>query len=287
VKRTPEEIKKIILDKARTDNRIRAVLLNGSRANKKIKPDAWQDFDVVYLVNEMESFLADHDWISIFGEKRIWQLPALMETGHSNDDKRLVSFSYLMLFLDGNRIDLTLFPMNRFETDFVPDSLTDTWLDKDNLFKNLPAPDDRDYLIKKPTEKEFSDVCNEFWWVCTYVSKGLVRNEIIYAKAMMEKQVRQRFMQVVVWNIGIHTSFKVSLGKEGKFIQKYLPAKKYKLVLKTYAGSGKDKIWKALFIMTDLFEEFAGEVAEKLKFKYNFVEQSKTLEWLREQSQGR
>ena len=287
MKRTPEEIKKIILDKAVTDERIRAVLLNGSTANKKIKPDALQDFDVVYLVNEIESFLADHSWTTVFGGKRIWQLPALMEIDHSDNERKPISFSYLMLFLDGNRIDLTLFPMNKFETTFVPDSLSVVWLDKDDIFKNLPAPDDSDYLIKQPTQKEFMDVCNEFWWVCTYVSKGLVRNEIIYAKAMMEKQVREMFMRILTWNIGVHTSFSVSLGKEGKYLQKYLPGKKYKLVLKTYAGSKKEKIWESLFLMTDLFAEFAIEVAEKLRFKYNMEEQTKTLEWLREQFNDR
>jgi aminoglycoside 6-adenylyltransferase len=287
VKRTPEEIKKIILEKAWADDRIRAVLLNGSRANGKIKPDAFQDFDIVYLVNEMESFLADHDWTSIFGEKRICQLPALMEIDDSDIKKRPLSFSYLMLFLDGNRIDLTLFPMEKMETDFVPDSLSVVWLDKDNLFTNLPAPDDRDYIIIQPTEKEFADVCNEFWWVCTYVSKGLARNEIVYAKAMMEKHVRQMFMQVVSWNIGAHSAFSVSLGNEGKYLQKYLTAKKYKLVLKTYAAFKRDKIWKALFRITDLFGEFAVELAGKLKYKYNWDEQIKTLEWLKEQYKNR
>jgi len=287
VKRTPGEIRKIILDKARDDERIRAVLLNGSRANKKIEPDALQDFDIVYLVNDMESFLKDHSWTTIFGGIRIRQMPALMEIGHSDNDRKPVSFSYLMLFMDGNRIDLTLFPMNKFETAFVPDSLTVVWLDKDDIFKNLPAPDDSDYLIKQPTQKEFTDVCNEFWWLCTYVSKGLLRNEIIYAKALMEKQVRQMFMRVLSWNIGVHSSFTVSLGKEGKYLQKYLPGKKYKLVLKTYSGFKKDKIWKSLFLMADLFAEFAIEVAEKLQYNYNIDEQTKTLEWLRGQFKGR
>ena len=73
-----EEIKKIILEKATSDNRIRAVLLNGSRANTKIIPDKFQDFDIVYVVNEIESFVSDHNWINIFGDILIMQLPDKM-----------------------------------------------------------------------------------------------------------------------------------------------------------------------------------------------------------------
>ncbi len=50
-----------MLDKANGDGRIRAVLLNGSRANHSIQPDQWQDFDIVYIVNEMDSFIANHN----------------------------------------------------------------------------------------------------------------------------------------------------------------------------------------------------------------------------------
>ncbi|HEX3767302.1 MAG TPA: aminoglycoside 6-adenylyltransferase, partial [Puia sp.] len=152
--RNPDEIKSIIVDKAKTDGRIRAVLLNGSRANQKLTPDALQDFDIVYIVLQIDTFIADNNWTSIFGEKVIWQLPDEMELSDS-DEKKSHSFHYLMLFKDGNRIDLTLFPMERFEMDFIPDSLTVVWLDKDHLFENIQPASDADYHIPKPSGKEF------------------------------------------------------------------------------------------------------------------------------------
>src|SRR5579863_10205105 len=188
--RPSEEIKKLILEKAEKDSRIRAVLLNGSRANPKIKPDRFQDFDIVYIVTETESFLSDHDWIRVFGEILIMQLPAEMEFPKG---QKKSSFAYLALFKDGNRIDLTLFPKNRLQSEFVIDSLTVLLLDKDNLFPHLQPASDSDYLIKQPSEKEFTDCCNEFWWVCTYVAKGLCRSEITYAKEMLEIPVRNMF----------------------------------------------------------------------------------------------
>src|SRR5580692_11757363 len=89
--RSSEEIKKIILEVAEKDVRIRAVLLNGSRANPKITPDKFQDFDIVYIVTEIESFLSEHNWIKIFGEILIMQLPDDMVLAN---EKKKPSFAY-------------------------------------------------------------------------------------------------------------------------------------------------------------------------------------------------
>src|SRR5215203_5925148 len=104
-KRSAEEITKLILDFAQSDERVRAVLLNGSRADPQVVSDEYQDFDVVFIVNNVEDFIFNHDWVSVFGEIMIRQLPDEMVIGEKNPH----SFAYLMLFTDSNRIDLTLF----------------------------------------------------------------------------------------------------------------------------------------------------------------------------------
>jgi aminoglycoside 6-adenylyltransferase len=110
--RTEEEIKKLILEFAEKDERIRAVLLNGSRANVNIPKDKFQDFDIVYVVNDKESFLSDHSWIDIFGKRIILQMPDQMTIGETDEH----AFHYLMLFEDHNRIDLTIFPAEELKS---------------------------------------------------------------------------------------------------------------------------------------------------------------------------
>ncbi len=281
--RSADEIKKLIIDKATTDVRIRAVLLNGSRANHKVLTDKYQDFDVVFLVNDFDSFISDHNWVNVFGDKIIQQLPEEMSFGEEEDDKEdKYAFHYLMLFQDGNRIDLTLLPLDKIETDFLFDSLTIVWLDKNNVFSNIGKPNDKDYLIKKPTEKEFVDTCNEFWWVCTYVSKGLLRNELTFAKGMLETVVRPMFMKVIEWNIGTSTNFSVSFGRAGKFMKQYLSSTEYDQILATYSDQKIENNWTSLFLMTELFGEFAKTVAENLNFQYSFNEEQNVKQYLRQ-----
>jgi aminoglycoside 6-adenylyltransferase len=273
------EIKQMLTGLAQYDNRIRAVLLQGSRANKNISPDPLQDYDIVFVVNQMESFITDHRWTNVFGEKLIWQLPNTMEIGH-DESRKSVGFHYLMLFKDGVRIDLSLFPVEKMSSHFTTDSLTIVWLDKDGLFSNIELPSDKDYLTRRPTEKEFRETCNEFWWVSLNVSKGLLRREITYAKAMMEGPVRQMFMRMIEWHIGIETKFSVSSGKAGKFMDKYLRAEEYAQVLATYPDFQIENIWKSLFIMTSLFSTYAKQVADNLQFRLNIEEQENTKDYL-------
>src|SRR3954466_14125084 len=107
--RTEAEVLTIILNIAEKDESIRAVLLTGSRANPNAGKDKLQDFDVIYIVIQLDTFTKDHSWIDVFGERLILQLPGEMTIG----DKDQHAFPYLILFKDGNRIDLTLLPLNR------------------------------------------------------------------------------------------------------------------------------------------------------------------------------
>jgi len=277
--RSDEEIKKLIIEFATNDARIRTVLLNGSRANSKISPDKYQDFDITYIVDDIESLLSDKSWTSAFGDRLIWQLPVEMVVG-KKDDENSRGFAMLMIFKDGNRIDLTLLPKDEIDSNYKVDSLTIVWLDKDKIFSNIGLPNDSDYLVQKPSEKEFLDACNEFWWVCTYVAKGLLRNEIIYSKEMLETVVRPMFMNVITWHIGIETHFSASVGKGGKFMKGFLPPDLYDKILQTYSDHIIENNWKAVFLMMDIFGKLARSVSGKLKFEYRVEEEQNVVEYL-------
>jgi len=63
IMRTEKEMFDLVLGVANRDSRIRAVYMNGSRANPNVKKDIFQDYDIVYVVTETESIIRDEDWI--------------------------------------------------------------------------------------------------------------------------------------------------------------------------------------------------------------------------------
>lgn len=266
--RSERQMYELILNIARKDDRIKAVILNGSRANPNAKKDIFQDFDIVYVVTDLSWFLNHPNWIDQFGERMMMQLPEeMLDPPPFNDG----SYTYLMQFADGNRIDLTLYLLSRIE-ELGEDSLSVLLLDKDGVIEPFPPANERDYLPQPPTQKAFDDCCNEFWWVSKYIAKGLWRGEIIYARHMMDHYVREQLMKVLVWHIGAKTQFSCSPGKYGKHFERYLEPESWDMLLKTYTDADYDHMWDALDVMCQLFRSTALSVADELGLDYPHVD---------------
>ncbi|MCC9044412.1 aminoglycoside 6-adenylyltransferase [Myroides sp. M-43] len=267
-----------ILALAQQDERIRAVILNGSRANSLVTPDQYQDFDIVYIVNDIESVKREGIVHKKFGKPAIEQLPDDMYLG--NEEGIIpVSYAYLMIFDDGSRLDLTLFPLQKLNK-LKQDSLSVIWLDKDGLFNDIPASSDVDYHVKRPTQREFTEVCNEFWWCSTNVAKGLARKESLYAKDMMESIVRPMYLQLLAWQIGSDNNFNVSIGKSGKYIKQYLSTEEYNKVLRTYSNANIQNTWEAFNIMTSNFYQIQVSLGTKLSLTVNTKEAKNALKYI-------
>lgn len=262
--RGENEMLDLILNIAKNDERIRAVMMNGSRANPNAPRDPFQDFDIVYFVTGVESFTRDHAWIDVFGERMILQMPDAM--GDPPPEPGF-TFGYLMQFMDGSRIDLTLFPVAKLPA-LEKDSQTIVLLDKDGILPPFPPPSDSDYLPRPPSARQFDDCCNEFWWVSAYVAKGLWRRELTYAKGTCEEYVRPQLMKMLTWYVGVRTDFSVSPGKMGKYLKRYLEPEWWALLEKTYADAGYERSWDALFAMCDLFRAAANHVAAHFGYEY-------------------
>ena len=262
--RSEQEIFQRILEFIGPDDNIRAAVLNGSRANPNIKRDPFQDFDVACLVRDVHPYLRNWDIVRFFGEPMIVQLPEDMSDPPADGGGH---YSYLMQFMDGNRIDLSFFPPEQWDRP-TKDSLTVVLLDKDGRLKNIPPASEKDYLPKPPTEKAFQDCCNEFWWVSPYVAKGLWRGELIYAKSVLDEIVRPQLMKMLVWYFGLQTDFNKSPGKLGKNFKDVFDAAIQAEIKITYADAESENIWKSLFAMDSLFRKLAHNVADRFRFNY-------------------
>jgi aminoglycoside 6-adenylyltransferase len=262
--RSDKEMLDLILNVAKNDDDIRAVIMQGSRANPNAKKDPFQDFDIVYFVRDIEPYIRNRVFISQFGELMILQTPEDMVDPPPENDGH---YTYLMQFLDGNRIDLSFYSLNKINV-CIEDSLTVLLLDKDHLIPELPPPSDRDYLPKPPTAKLFEDCCNEFWWVSPYVAKGLWRDELPYAKQILDVYVREQLMKMLTWYFGIQTDFQKSPGKMGKYFKECLEPEIWRQLESTYADSQPEHVWDSLFAMNDLFRQTANYVAKHFGFSY-------------------
>lgn len=269
--RSEREMLDLILGVAKADERIRAVYMNGSRTNPNVPKDKYRDYDVVYVVTETAPFIADNDWICRFGNVAMLQEPDSndMKGGFYNEHHDFFRrYAWLMLFNDGNRIDLSIEIKEEAATHFLEDKLTVMLLDKDGFLPIIPEPSDADYHIKKPNDEQYFACCNEFWWCLNNVAKGVARDELPYAMEMLNLVIRPMLNHVMDWYIGINTDFSVSAGKMGKNYKRYLSPELYKLYLATYSDCENDHIWASIFSICELFRITAKAVAKVLSFTY-------------------
>lgn len=254
-----------ILTFAKKEERIRVVGMEGSRADASVTKDAFQDYDMSYIVTDMESFMQNEEWLDVFGKRIFMQKPEAMSLFSPEMGSW---FSYLMLFEDGNRLDLTLIPIEELKQYLVSESSLKILLDKDNLVENKVVSSNEMYRVKRPSKAEFDDCCNEFWWVSTYVVKGIYRKQFIYAATFLEEIVRMELLRMISWRVESDTDFSVQLGKHYKFLEEYVPKELWERLVKTYSYSSYEELKVALFDCQQLFREVSSEVSEKMDYPY-------------------
>ena len=278
VMRNEGEMMELIIGFAKADERVRAFILNGSRANPDAPRDIFQDYDIVYAVREVEPFVRDRSWIGAFGEVLIMQTPD--DSAILPPEKKRPGYAFLMLFTDGNRIDLTFWPADRLG-EMAEDILSVVLLDKDGAIGELPPPGVRGHLPKPPSAAQFRDCCNEFWWVSTYVAKGLWRRELPYAKAMLEGPVRAMLMRMLEWYVAEMSDYRADPGKAGKYLERHLPPGMWERLVRTYPDGDYGRIWSALLEMGELFRTVALTVAERRGFVYDRREDTNVTSYLK------
>ena len=252
--RTETEMMNLILQIAET-LKVDAVALSGSRTNEQAPKDEFQDYDVVYVVYDIDNLTSDLAWLDQFGKRIIEQEVTL---GHRH--------LYLMLFEDGNRLDLTLCPKDQIQ-EWVENEADFTVLeDPKGLFESYSPRLER-FWIHPASEMDFEKTCNEFWWVSAYVVKGICRKQVIYATDHLYGICQQELLKVLAWQVASDRG-KVDIGKNYKYLFNYLPAEMEKNFSNLLDFSSLDKIIQSLSATMQLFHQEAQSLAQKMDFKY-------------------
>jgi len=266
--RTETEMFDVILQTAKV-LQVDAVAMSGSRTNPKAPKDEFQDYDVVYVVDDLDNLTSDLSWLDQFGTRIIEQHNVL-------GNRRL----YLMLFEDRNRIDLTLCPTEYIQ-EWVDSEAGFTVLeDKKGLFEPyFPSP--QRFWTSPASAIDFEKACNEFWWVSAYVVKGICRKQAIYATDHLYGICQQELLKVFAWQVASDRG-EVDIGKNYKYLFQYLPAEKEKEFSNLLDFSSVEKLTQSLFATMQLFHREAQILAQKIGFAYDKEVAKKMIKYAEE-----
>lgn len=258
-----------ILIKAAKTLKVKAIAISGSRTNPKALKDEFQDYDVVYVVDDLDNLTRDLSWLDQFGKRIIEQ--------HVLLDHRLL---YLMLFEDGNRIDLTLCPKEHIQ-EWVDSEAGFTILeDTENLFEAY-FPNLERHWTSPASAIEFEKVCNEFWWVSAYVIKGICRKQVIYAADHLYGICQQELLKILAWQVSSDRG-KVDIGKNYKYLFNYLPVEKEKEFSALLDFSSVEKLTQSMFATMQHFHREAQILAQKMGFDYDKEVAEKMIQYAEE-----
>jgi aminoglycoside 6-adenylyltransferase len=254
---------------AKTQPGIRVVLLTSSRASEKKNIDQLSDYDVEFYVKDIKPHTEDNKWLSYFG-KILIMLPENRILLGIEQPTRLV------IYEDGTKVDFTLININILEQIIHLPSLPD-WLDngyrvlldKDRVTATLSKPSFKAYIPKKPTNTEYQDLVNEFWWEIIYVAKNLSRHDIFAAKYSSDYVIRYKVLLIMLeWYVQINRGWNCQVGFVGKGIMNMLSKDKQTELKNIFSGADIQQNWKALSDTIAFFRRISIAVAHELGYVY-------------------
>ena len=253
--------------------KVYAVALSGSRTDDQAPKDEFQDYDVVYVVDDLDTLTSNLAWLDSFGTRIIEQHNVL-------GNRRL----YLMLFEDGNRIDLTICPKEHINEWVDSEAGFTVLVDEKGLFESY-SPSSQRFWTSPASETDFEKSCNEFWWVSAYVVKGICRKQVIYATDHLYGICQQELLKVLAWQVASDNGT-VDIGKNYKYLFNYLPSVKEKDFSNLLDFSSLDKIIQSSLATMQLFHQEAQRLAQKMGFDYDRKVAEKMIGYAEEKLQS-
>ena len=186
--RTDTEMMNLILQIAES-LQVEAVALSGSWANPRAPKDEFQDYDVVYIVDDLEDLISDLSWLDQYGNRLIEQHNVL---GH----RRLISCSLKM------EIAL-IWPS-------APKESIQEWVDSEANFEVIKTtkawfepyqPNSSAIGPLRLPKKILQPPAMNFGGYRLMSSRPIRRNQLIYATDHLYGICQQELLKVLAWQV--------------------------------------------------------------------------------------
>ncbi len=269
---------------------VQAMILTSTRAIPGATLDAYSDYDVILVVDDVAAMEANRTWLSAFGEVLIsyWDpLDVRSATG-------AVGVGNITNYVDGLKIDFSLWSQQWYvdltsgaEPDDELDAGYRVLVDKVGLTAGLPPPTYRSYIPPPPDEATYLRLITDFLIGVPYVAKSLLRDELLPAKWVLDFDMRFNYLvPMLEWRVECDHDWSLKTGNLGKGLRRHLPTDTWTELVETFTGPDAASNWAALYAMVALFGRVAEEVAGALGYSYPADLVSDVTEHARRMQQG-
>ncbi|PWT71098.1 MAG: hypothetical protein C5B60_11370 [Chloroflexi bacterium] len=231
--------------------------------------DPLSDYDLILVVNDVGPFAGDDAWLTAYGKP-------MVRWGDQGEEHDLATYFRGVIYQDGVKIDYGIWPVELLEyinaEARLPDELDMGYrvlLDKDQRTVGWKPPSFQAYILAQPTEAEYQALVEEFWWGTTYVAKSLWRDELVFAKWMLDQDLKLvTLMRLLEWRIELEHAWSVKPGIHGRGLKHLLSPSIWSQLASTYGSLDGEETWTALEHTVGLFRQVAADVGHALGYTY-------------------
>ena len=286
---------------AQTRPDIRAAIVVGSWARVDHPADEWSDLDVGFTTTDPQRYLSRTDWLEDIAPTWVtYPDPGgavrhvLFEGGLDAGIAVLANntFKQAVRFLPVLRrfpILLRLLPKGlgqQITGDIA--SAADYYrrgvrviLDKDRLaakFLSLFPADSQPH--GPPTQAEFLETANEFWFLVVWTAKHLRRGELWFAKTEgCDGQMKALLLRMLEWQARATHGWDYDTWERGRFLEEWTYPPVLQALKTAFARYEDDDVRRALLATMDLFRSVAIDTAERLGYSYPTSADERVTEW--------
>jgi len=273
-----KHVEKQFIKWAKTQDHIRLAIVVGSQAQSDFPADQWSDLDIIIYSLEPSTLIDSAEWISEFGNPIITFIePTVSGSGESYERR--------VLYDNGLDVDFTIDPFqlvlktreNGISLELAKemaniigrgirvlvdkDEVMETFMKKYKAIK-LPPSD-------PPTEHEYLERVNDFWYHTVWTAKKLRRGELWEGKACLDSYIKSRcLLPMIEWHTRLTQGQYYDTWFRGRFMERWANPRIIAELQGVFAHYEEDDIWQALANTMQLFRWIAREVAEKLEYTY-------------------
>jgi aminoglycoside 6-adenylyltransferase len=254
---------------ADTEANIRAAIIIGSRARDDHPADEWSDLDVLIFANDPDPYWKTSDWLQNIGN--LW-----LTFVEPTPDGR--GFERRVLFEGGLDVDFapnTVAELQGMLDQGFPPDVADIVhrgvriiLDKDGLIERTQGIKIDPPTYKHPSEGEFLNLVNDFWYHTVWTGKHLRRGELWWAKSGCDVYLKYLLRQMMEWHTRISKGNHVDTWMRGRFLEEWADSRAIASLPSVFAHYDEEDIWRALMATMELFHWLAVETSDLLAYSY-------------------
>jgi aminoglycoside 6-adenylyltransferase len=175
---------------AREQGDVHAAVLLGSQARLHSPADEMSDVDIVLFVDEPDRYLRDAEWLRRFGEPL---LTFVEPTAVGGFEERRV------LFRRGLEVDFSVLPAGAAR-EIPPEANVVLARGFEVIYGQTSEPPEAVSVeALPPTQEQFDQLSNDFWYHLLWAAKKLWRGELLLAKQVCDGYLKGLIVELARW----------------------------------------------------------------------------------------